>query len=138
MKISTKGRYALRIIIDLAQHGNINYISIKKISERQNISSKYLETIVGILNKAGYVISLRGKGGGYKLAKEPRCYTVGSIIKLAEGNITPVSCLDSTTNQCGRAGDCIALPMWNKLSSLVNDYIESITIQDLLDGNYQI
>ena len=132
MKISTKGRYALRIMIDLAQHGGNEYISLKEISERQEISMKYLEMIVGILNRAGFVLSLRGKSGGYKLAKKSGDYTVGSILKLTEGSLAPVACLDCETNQCTRAEHCITLPMWQKLDKLIYDYLESVTIEDLI------
>jgi Rrf2 family protein len=132
MKISTKGRYALRVITDLAQHGREEYISLKEISERQEISMKYLETIVGVLSRAGFVLSLRGKSGGYKLAKKPRDYTVGSILKLTEGSLAPVACLEYETNQCSRAEHCITLPMWRKLDNLINDYLESVTIEDLI------
>jgi Rrf2 family protein len=132
MKISTKGRYALRIITDLAMQSGNEYISLKDISERQEISMKYLEMIVGILSRAGYVLSLRGKSGGYKLAKEPREYTVGSILKLTEGSLAPVACLENEINTCNRAKHCITLPMWQKLDKLINDYLESVTIEDLI------
>jgi Rrf2 family transcriptional regulator, iron-sulfur cluster assembly transcription factor len=138
MKISTKGRYALRIMIDLAQHDNDKYISLKDISERQEISMKYLEMIVGVLNKAGFVLSLRGKSGGYKLAKKPCDYTAGSILKLTEGNLAPVACLECEINQCPRADHCITLPMWQKLGKLVDDYLESITIEDLINRQYEL
>lgn len=131
MKISTKGRYALRVMIDLAQH-NGDYISLREISERQEISLKYLEMIVSILNKAGFVHSLRGKGGGYKLAKPAREYTVGSVLRLTEGNLAPVACLEHDENPCGRAGQCITLPMWRRLGQLIDNYLESVTIEDLL------
>jgi Rrf2 family protein len=132
MKISTKGRYALRIITDLAMQSGNEYISLKDISERQEISMKYLEMIVGILSRAGYVLSLRGKSGGYKLAKEPREYTVGSILKLTEGSLAPVACLENEINTCNRAKHCVTLPMWQKLDKLINDYLESVTIEDLI------
>lgn len=133
MKISTKGRYALRIIIDLAKQTGKEYISLKEISERQEISMKYLEMIVGILVRAGFVLSLRGKSGGYMLAREPREYTVGSILKLTEGSLAPVACLENEANACSRAENCITLPMWQKLDKLIDDYLESITIEDLIE-----
>lgn len=132
MKISTKGRYALRVIIELAQRKSEGYISLKAIAERQEISMKYLEMIVAILHTAGFVISLRGKNGGYKLAKEPGEYTVGSILKLTEGSLAPVSCLESNENRCSRAENCITLPMWKKLDTLIDDYLESVTIEDMI------
>lgn len=132
MKISTKGRYALRVMVDLAQHGGEKYISLKEISERQEISMKYLEMIVGILSRAGFVLSLRGKSGGYRLAKKPREYTAGQILKLTEGSLAPVACLENETNQCTRAENCITLPMWQKLDRLINEYLESVTIEDLI------
>jgi Rrf2 family protein len=133
MKISTKGRYALRVLIDLAQNGNDDYISLKEISERQDISLKYLEMIVGLLNKAGFVLSQRGKDGGYRLARKPEEYTVGSVLKLTEGSLAPVACLDSETNLCPRSESCITLPMWQKLSKIIDDYLESVTVEDLLN-----
>lgn len=135
MKISTKGRYALRVMIDLAQQESDEYISLKDISKRQELSMKYLEMIAGVLNKAGFIISLRGKGGGYKLAKNPKDYTVGSILKLTEGSLAPVACLEYKTNPCLRAEHCITLPMWQKLDRLINDYLESVTIDDLIRNN---
>ncbi len=133
MKISTKGRYALRVMTDLSQHIGDEYVSINEISKRQGISMKYLEMIVGMLHKSGYVISHRGKTGGYKLAKTPVDYTVGSILKLTEGSLSPVACLDCETNECPRADQCVTLPMWQKLDKLIDGYLESITIKDLID-----
>jgi Rrf2 family protein len=135
MMISTKGRYALRIMLDLSRHLDDGYISLTKISERQEISVKYLEAIVAMLNKAGMVESLRGKEGGYKLTKKPEEYTVGSIIKLTEGSIAPVSCLESATNSCGHADHCLTLPLWIKLEGIVDEYLESVTLMDLLAKN---
>ena len=132
MKISTKGRYALRIMIDLAQFKNNEYISLKEISKRQEISLKYLESIISMLCRAGFVLSLRGKCGGYKLARKPSEYTIGSILKLTEGSLAPVACLEGDTNQCSRAINCITLPMWQKLDKIIDDYLESVTIEDLL------
>ena len=134
MKVSTKGRYALRVMIDLAQHSEDGFISLKEIADRQEISMKYLEMIVGILNRADFVISLRGKSGGYKIAKAANEYTVGSILKATEGNLAPVSCLECAVNQCERADNCITLPMWKELDKVVDDYLENVTIQDLIDS----
>jgi len=130
MQISTKGRYALRIMIDLAIHNRDEYISLKQIASRQEISMKYLETIIAVLNKAGYVTSLRGKNGGYKLAGEPGDYTVGAILRLTEGNIAPVACLNKNAT-CNRSPHCLTLPMWRQLDTIISDYLESITIEDL-------
>jgi len=135
MMISTKGRYALRIMLDLSQHLDDGYVSLSRISERQEISVKYLEAIVAMLNKAGMVESLRGKDGGYRLTKRPEEYTVGSIIKLTEGSIAPVSCLESQINSCESACRCLTLPMWMKLEELVDGYLESVTLKDLLENN---
>ncbi len=132
MKISTKGRYALRVMIDLAQHNTGEYISLKDIAQRQEVSMKYLEMIMALLNNAGFVISARGKHGGYKLRKTPREYTVGSILKLAEGSLAPVACLECEKNLCARAAQCLTLPFWEKLNTIVDDYIESVTLEDLI------
>jgi Rrf2 family iron-sulfur cluster assembly transcriptional regulator len=131
--VSTKGIYALRIMLDLCQHTDEGYISLKKISERQNMSMKYLESIVAMLNKAGMVESLRGKEGGYRLTRAPEQYTVGSIVKLTEGSLAPVACLDCETNSCAQAYHCLTLPMWVKLDGIITDYLESVTLKDLLD-----
>lgn len=134
MMVSTKGRYALRVIIDLAQHKDESYISLKCISERQEISLKYLEMIVAALNKAGLVNSQRGKEGGYKLSKPLAEYNVGEILRAAEGELAPISCLDWGENTCERADTCITLPMWQKLDGLINSYLNSVSIEDLLKG----
>lgn len=133
MKISTKGRYALRVMIDLAKHKEEGYISLKEVAERQEISMKYLEMIVGILNRAGFLMSQRGKSGGYMLAKEAREYTVGAILKLTEGSIAPVSCLDQERMLCERAADCTTLPLWKGLNRVIQEYLDSVTLQDLID-----
>lgn len=135
MRISTKGRYALQIMIDLAQHYSEDYISLKDVSERQGVSLKYLEAIAATLNKGGFITSLRGKSGGYRLTKAPAEYTVGSVLKLAEGSLAPVSCLYGGGETCERSEICFTLPMWQELDRLVDNYLESITIKDLLDGN---
>ena len=136
MRISTKGRYALRVMIDLAQQPDDGYISLKGIAERQEISAKYLETIVAVLNKAGLLVSYRGKEGGYKLAKNPEEYTVNEILQLTEGSLAPVACLEGKSeNVCERAYGCITLPMWKKLDDIINEYLDKITLNDLLEGN---
>ncbi|MGI6013976.1 MAG: RrF2 family transcriptional regulator [Oscillospiraceae bacterium] len=134
MMISTKGRYALRIMIDLAQHTEEGFISLKSIAERQEVSMKYLEMIVAILNKAGILESRRGKDGGYKLIKPAKDYTVSEIMDLTEGHLAPVSCLSCSDNQCERADSCLTLPMWQQLDTIIDDYLSSVSIQDILDG----
>lgn len=134
MMISTKGRYALRVMIDLAQNGNENYVSLKDVAQRQNISMKYLEMIVSNLNKAHLVKSLRGKSGGYKLTKTSSEYTIGEILKSTEGSLAPVMCLEENADICERAGNCITLPLWQKLDSVINDYLDSVTLEDLING----
>lgn len=133
MKISTKGRYALRLMLDLAENGSEKFISLKDIAERQNISKKYLEQIVPLLNRSGVLRTNRGYQGGYMLAKSPKEYTVGDILKITEGSLAPVSCLDTETNLCPRADNCITLPVWEGLDKVIDDYFNSITLQDIID-----
>lgn len=132
MKISTKGRYAIRVMIDLAEHNSGAYIPLMDIAKRQEISEKYLEAIVGVLSKNGFLQSLRGKGGGYKLARSPESYTVGSILRLTEGSLAPVACLEHQPNMCDRVAECPTIKMWEGLQKLINDYFDGITIADLL------
>lgn len=134
MKISTKGRYALRMLLDLAEHKDRGYISLRDISERQNISKKYLEQIVGILNQTGILRTNRGYQGGYMLAAPPDKYTVGQILRITEGNLCPVACLEADPNECERSGFCKTLPVWQGLDKLVNEYLDGITLQDILDS----
>ena len=133
MKITTKGRYALRIMVDLAQQQSDEFIPLNQISERQDISVKYSEMIVGLLSKAGLVISSRGKGGGYKLSKAVEQYSVGSVLKAVEGSLASVSCLELPENLCPNAGHCITLPMWRELDRRIDEYLESVTIIDLVN-----
>lgn len=133
MKVSTKGRYALRIMIDLAQSGEGEVVSLKDIARRQEVSAKYLELIISTLNKAGFVVSTRGKAGGYRLAKAPSDYTVGEILKLTEGSLAPVACLGTGESTCQRADRCEALPMWKQLDRIIDAYLESVTLQNLID-----
>lgn len=135
MKISTRGRYAIRVMLDLAEHNTGEYMPLMDIAKRQEISEKYLESIVAVLSKNDFLISLRGKGGGYRLARQPEEYTVGSILKITEGSFAPVACLEKTPNRCERAAHCKTLKMWEGLQKLIEDYFEDITIQDLLDSN---
>lgn len=138
MMVSTKGRYALRIMIDLAQHYDGGYVSLSDIAKRQYVSLKYLEAIVSVLNKAGFVESLRGKDGGYRLTRAPKEYTIGSILKLTEGSLAPISCSEfgSAGGQaCEQAGNCITFPMWRHLDEIIDGYLEHITLFDLITGN---
>ncbi|WP_294835346.1 RrF2 family transcriptional regulator [Eubacterium sp.] len=138
MKISTKGRYALRMMIDLAQNQGDGYVSLKDIANRQEISKKYLEQIVAILNKPDVLRTNRGYQGGYRLAKSANEYTVGDILRLTEGGLAPVSCLDNSPILCDRAEDCITLPIWKGLYKVISEYLDSITLQDIVDRNSDI
>ena len=131
MMVSTRGRYALRAMIDIAEHNINEYITLKEIAERQEISEKYLESILPALTKADFLDGLRGKGGGYKLARAPESYTVGSILKLVEGSFAPVSCLEYAPIRCRRADKCPTLPMWQEFQALVDGFFEGITLADL-------
>ncbi|MGI6711154.1 MAG: RrF2 family transcriptional regulator [Bacillota bacterium] len=131
MLISTKGRYALRVMVDLTEHNTDAYVPLKDIAERQGISQKYLESIMAVLSKAGFVDAHHGKGGGYRLNRAPDEYTVGSVLKLTEGTLAPVACLENEQNKCGRAANCRTLPMWTELDNLINNYLENITVKDL-------
>ena len=133
MLISTKGRYALRVMIDLAEHRTDEFISLKGIAERQEISEKYLESIIRMLVKARVLDSLRGKGGGYRLTKSPDQYTVGSILRLTEESLAPVSCLEQSAGACMRQGECRTLALWQGLDKVINDYLEGVTIADLME-----
>jgi len=133
MKISTKGRYALRMLLDLAEHKGDGYIALKDIAERQGISKKYLEQIVPLLNKSDILMTNRGFQGGYMLAKSPEKYTVGNIIRITEGSISPVDCLDHNPNQCERSEHCMTLDVWKGLSKVISEYLDGITLQDIMD-----
>lgn len=134
MKISTKGRYALRMLIDLAEHGCNDYIPLKDIAKRQGISKKYLEQIVPILNKSGVLKTNRGFQGGYMLAKSPDKYTVGEILRITEGSLSPVACVDQNPIECENSGECPTLPIWQGLKKVIDDYLDSITLQNILDN----
>lgn len=136
MKISTKGRYALRLMLDLAMNEKEEPIRVKDIAGRQEISDKYLEQIISVLTKAGYVKSMRGPQGGYRLVKAPGEYTVGSILRLTEGNLSPVACLDDEVNLCERKDECMTLPLWEKLDEAIKSVIDHVTLQDLIDWHY--
>lgn len=133
MKISTKGRYALRMLLDLAEHQNDGFIALKDIAARQDISKKYLEQIVSILNKSDILQTNRGFQGGYKLAKSPDKYTVGDILRLTEGSLAPVACLESDRFNCSRGSICATLPVWQGLNRVINEYLDGITLQDILE-----
>ena len=134
MKISTKGRYALRMLIDLAEHQGDGFIALKDIAERQKISKKYLEQIVPVFNKSDFLRTNRGFQGGYRLAKSPEKYTVGEILRLTEGSLAPVACLDHTPVECERSRECETLPIWQGLYKVINNYLDGITLQDILDS----
>lgn len=138
MKISTKGRYALRMLLDLAEHKDDGYIALKDIAARQNISKKYLEQIIPVLNKSDVLSSNRGYQGGYKLAKSPDQYTVGDILRLTEGSLAPVACLDHDPIECERAAECITLPVWRGLFDAITGYLDGITLQDILDNQNEM
>ena len=141
--ISTRGRYALRMMVDLAEHRDEGYIALKDIAQRQGISKKYLEQIIPVLNRSALLGTSRGFGGGYRLVREPGEYTVGEILRATEGTMAPVSCLEGETNSCPRSAECATLFVWEGLYRVVNDYLDNITLQDILDhpsggANYSI
>ena len=135
MLISTKGRYALRILIDLAGQDNRRYTPLKEIAERQQISEKYLESIVGQLSRAHVVEGVRGKGGGYRLKGEPADYTVREIVQITDGSLAPVTCLEEGAEPCNKADNCPTLPMWKELYENITSCLDGTTIQDLLNGS---
>lgn len=143
MKISTKGRYALRMLLDLAQHSADGYVALKDIAERQDISKKYLEQIVPLLNKSGLLKTNRGYQGGYMLSKPAEQYTVGEILRVTEGNLCPVACLQYEKNDCPRAADCMTLFVWEGLYKTITEYLDGISLQDIMthsseNGNFYI
>lgn len=135
MIVSTRGRYALRVMLDLAAQRNGEYIAMKKIAERQGISLKYLERILPVLTQNGIVEGVQGKGGGYRLTRHPQDYPVGEILRLTEGDLAPVSCLECGAEPCAKRAECPTYPMWAKLHGMINDYLDGITIADLMKGN---
>ena len=138
MRISTKGRYAIKLMLDLATNDNGEPIRLKDVARRQEISEKYLEQIISSLKKAGYVKSLRGAQGGYMLAREPKTYTVGTILRLTEGSMKPVACLEDEPNQCSRAGECVTLRLWKMLDEAMEGVLNRVTLQDLKDWYEQM
>lgn len=143
MKISTKGRYAIRMLADLAQHGGDGYVSLKDVADRQGISKKYLEQIIPLFNRSDVLLTSRGFQGGYRLARKPEEYTLGEILRLTEGSIAPVSCLEGEENHCPRRDACVTLPVWQGLYDAIRTYLDGVTLQDVLDqaaerGDYYI
>jgi Rrf2 family protein len=137
MKISTKGRYALRLMLDLASTDLNTPVSLKDVAKRQGISDKYLEQIIAVLNKAGCVKSVRGAQGGYLLRKKPEEYTVGMILRLTEGSLAPVACIEDDEIVCDKADQCVTSIVWKRINDAVNDVVDNITLQDLLDWQDQ-
>ena len=135
MLISTKGRYALRVMIDLAEHQSEDFIPLKVIAERQEISEKYLESIIKLLVKAKLLNGLRGKGVGYQLTRAPEQYTVGSILRLTEESLAPVACLEDGAASCPRMASCRTLPLWQGLNKVINDYLDNVTLADLVQSD---
>ncbi len=133
MKISTKGRYAIRLMLDLASDTSGKPVSLNDIASRQQISEKYLEQIISVLNKAGYVKSIRGPQGGYQLVKKPEEYTVGMILRTTEGDLAPVSCVGSGAVECDRADGCVTVRIWQKINDAVDNVVDNITLEDLVD-----
>ena len=137
MKISTKGRYALRLMLDLAVNNTGEPISLKDIAKRENISDKYLEQIISVLNKAGYVKSVRGAQGGYSMRKKPEEYTVGMILRLTEGSLAPVSCLEDGEVSCEHVDDCVSVIVYRKINDAINEVVDGITLADLVSWKMQ-
>jgi len=138
MLISTKGRYALRVMLDLAGHPSEGYVPLREIARRQEISEKYLEAIIRLLVKAGLLSGVRGKGGGYRLTCAPERYTAGSILRLTEDSLSPVACLEEDAAPCSRAALCPTLPLWQGLERVINEYLDSVTLADLLRCGTQV
>ena len=134
MKISTKGRYALRMMLDIAEHQDDGFVALKDVARRQGISKKYLEQIALQLSQAGVLHAVRGHQGGYRLTREPAEYTALDVLRIAEGSLAPVTCLSQFPNPCERSGSCRTLPLWRGLESVVEGYLGSVSLQDLLDG----
>ena len=138
MKISTKGRYALRMLVDLAQHQSDGYIALKDIAARQHISKKYLEQIVPLLNNSNMLMANRGFQGGYRLAGEAKNYSVGDVLRLTEGSLAPIACLECNPKGCEHVASCATFPMWEGLHKVIVEYLDGVTIQDLVDNNRTI
>ena len=134
MNITSKGRYALRVMLDLAQHRDEAYVSLKAVSERQGLSMKYVESIVANMKKAELLDSARGKEGGYRLSRDPKDYSIGEILREIEDNLAPVSCIKAGSIACEHAGECMTVPMWKELDDITNAYLNQVTLEDLLTG----
>lgn len=132
MKISTRGRYALRVMIDLAEHSDDGYTAMKAVAERQGVSLKYMEKILPLLVGAGLVEGVTGKRGGYRLTRAPQAYKVGDILRLTEGSLSPVACVDCDAAHCDKATECRTRPMWSELSKRINNYLDSVTLENLM------
>lgn len=135
MMISTKGRYALRVFLELAEHSEGEYVPLKEIAQNQDISKKYLESIMVILSKNQLIEAVHGKGGGYRLNRAPKDYKVGDILRITEGSLAPVACLECDAKPCKREKICKTLPMWKHLHEMVSQYLDSVTLADLLEGD---
>lgn len=133
--ISTKGRYALRVMVDLAQHQGEGYLPLKEIAKRQDISEKYLESILKGLVQSGMLVGLRGKGGGYRLTRRPEEYTVAEILMQTEGDLAPVACMDPGSAPCPRREECTTYPMWSRLNTLIRQFFEGVSLKDLMEDN---
>lgn len=133
MVISSKGRYALRVMVDLAEHGGDGYVSMRDVARRQELSDKYAGQVMSLLSRAGLVSGVTGKGGGYRLTRKPEEYPLGEILRLTEGSLAPVACLEEGAHPCcDRAAQCRTLPVWNRLGQIMGDYLDSVTLRDLL------
>lgn len=138
MRISTKGRYALRLMIDLAMNDTGEPIRIRDVANRQGISDKYLEQIIAVLNRAGFVKSVRGPQGGYTLTKKPQEYTVGMILRLTEGSLAPVACVEEEEAECTRQGNCATFLLWKKMNDAVNEVVDTVTLKELVEWQMQM
>lgn len=132
--VSTRGRYALRVMIDLAENGKDGFTAMKEVAQRQNVSLKYLEKILPLLVGANMIEGVHGKGGGYRLTRAPSEYRVGEILRLTEGDLAPVACLENNAQPCERIDQCRTLPMWSELNRRINEYLDSVTLSDLMKG----
>ncbi|MBP3484331.1 MAG: Rrf2 family transcriptional regulator [Oscillospiraceae bacterium] len=132
--ISTRGRYALRMMLDLAENQKDGYVALKDIAQRQDISKKYLEQILPALNRAELLLTSRGFQGGYRLKRAPEYYSVGEILRATEGSLAPVACLENKPNRCPRCGECVTLPVWEGLEKVICDYLDGISLKDILDS----
>lgn len=135
MMVSSKGRYALTVMVDIAKNGTDEFVSLTDVAERENLSIKYLESIISILNKGGMLISARGKNGGYKLSRKPEEYNINDILLLTEGSLAPVNCIIQDGVQCDKAAQCTTLPLWAGLDKVIDNYLSGITLADIINGN---